>query len=96
MVMKLAKLFMILFAVAFLVGGVVGFFVATVHADGIACGAPLKVIDGTYLKGVPASLHNECQDAANRWIGFMFPAFVLIAVDQRRRREKEPKLADLL
>jgi hypothetical protein len=39
---------------------------------------PLLVVDGDFAGGVPAELKNACQDAANRWVGYLLvPVFLL-------------------
>jgi len=91
----------VLTACAFVTGLVAGFFV-TVHAQGVACGAPLEVVDGTYASGVPTNLHDACQSAANRWIGMALiaffvlfvPTWALAFIDQRRRKRSELQLLD--
>jgi hypothetical protein len=57
------------------VAGFAAEYTTTVHTEGIACGTPLRVVDGSYARGVPDALKNACQGAANRWIGFSLIPF---------------------
>jgi hypothetical protein len=72
------RVFYVLFVLSActVVAGFVDGFTATVRAQGIACGTPLRVVDGSYATGVPDGLKDACQSAANRRIGFsVFPFF---------------------
>jgi hypothetical protein len=88
------QVFYVLFALSActVVAGFAAGFTTTVRAQGIACGTPLGVVDGSYASRVPDGLKDACQRAANRRIGFsvipffafFVPTLVLAFVLHRR------------